>query len=260
MPETCLGCGCTCDDIEVTTGGGRIVEARHACALGVAWFGDGRVPSRVLAAGRDVALMEALDAAAALLVGARRPLVYLAPDISCETQREAIAIADVLRATVDSPTSATAMASILAAQELGRAGATLGEIRNRADVLVFWGVDPAERYPRYWSRYAPEPAGVHVPGGRGSRTVMAVDIGDARGPVDADRRIAIRPDLEVAALTRLRAAILGSDEEGVDPSSHAVAGPEPGDVQPAGQSPLEPMLRVLLGARYVAFVADAEPD
>ena len=259
MPETCLGCGCACDDIEVTTGGGRIVEARHACALGAAWFGDGRVPSRVVAAGRDVALTEALEAAAALLVSARRPLVYLAPDISCETQREAIGIADFLRATVDSPTSATAMASILAAQELGRAGATLGEIRNRADVLVFWGVDPAERYPRYWSRYAPEPAGVHVPGGRGARTVVAVDIGDARGPVDADRRVAIRPDLEVAALTRLRAAILDPDTDRRDPSSHAT-GPEPGDVHPAGQSPLEPMLPVLLGARYVAFVADAEPD
>jgi formylmethanofuran dehydrogenase subunit B len=260
MPETCLGCGCTCDDIEVTTGGGRIVEARHACALGVAWFGDGRVPSRVLAAGRDVALMEALDAAAALLVSARRPLVYLAPDISCETQREAIGIADFLRAAVDSPTSATAMASILAAQELGRAGATLGEIRNRADVLVFWGIDPTERYPRYWSRYAPEPAGVHVPGGRGARTVIAVDIGDARGPVDADRRVAIHPDLEVAALTRLRAAVLDPDADRLDPSSHAAPAPEPVDVHRSGQRLLEPVLRVLLGARYVAFVADAEPD
>lgn len=37
--------------------------------------------------------------------------IYLAPDISCETQRSAIAIADALRATVDSVTSATTMAT-----------------------------------------------------------------------------------------------------------------------------------------------------
>ena len=39
-------------------------------------------------------------------------------------------------------------AASLPAQRRGRATATLGEISNRADVLLFWGVDPAERYPR----------------------------------------------------------------------------------------------------------------
>ena len=51
---TCLGCGCACDDIDVVVRDGRIVDARNACALGVAWFGDGRVPARGRAAGRDV--------------------------------------------------------------------------------------------------------------------------------------------------------------------------------------------------------------
>ena len=55
---------------------------------------------------------------------------------------QGIALADALRATLDRVTSATAMGSIVAAQERGRAGATLGEVRNRADLLVFWGVDP----------------------------------------------------------------------------------------------------------------------
>lgn len=259
MPETCLGCGCACDDIEVTTAGGRIVEARHACPLGIAWFGDGSVPSRVRAAGRDVALTEALEAASALLAGGRRPLVYLAPDISCETQREAIGVADILRAAVDSPTSATAMASILAAQELGRAGATLGEIRNRADVLVFWGVDPAARYPRYWSRYAPEPAGIHVSGGRGSRKVIAVDVGEARGPGDADLRLAVAADEEVAALTRLRALVGDPDTARLNPLSHSVPGSDPDDARHRRQTPMTQLIDALAGARYVTFVADAEP-
>ena len=240
MPDTCLGCGCACDDIEVRTSGGRIVEARNACPLGVAWFGDGRAPNRVQIAGREATVDEALDTAVTLLAAAGRPLVYLAADVSCETQREAIAVADVLRATLDSSTSSTALGSILAAQELGRASATLGEIRNRADVVVFWGIDPGVRYPRYTTRYAPEPAGIHVPDGRRSRTVIAVDIGERRGPAEADERMTIAPEDEVAALVRLR----------------QVAGQAAPSEDSQDQSPVAR----ILGARYVAIVADAEPD
>ena len=123
---TCLGCGCACDDIGIGVHGGRIVEARQACELGVAWFGDGRVPARAMVDGRDVASDDALDAAANRLAAVARPLVYLAPDLSCEAQREGVALADRLRAALDSVTSATAIGSILAAQERGRASATGG--------------------------------------------------------------------------------------------------------------------------------------
>jgi formylmethanofuran dehydrogenase subunit B len=150
---TCLGCGCACDDIAVVVQGGRIAEAKNACALGVAWFADGTVPTATRVNGRPGTLDEALGAAATLLAGAKRPLVYLAGDISCETQRDGVAIADRLHAAVDS-LAATSAASVLAAQRRGRATATLGELRQRADLVVFWGVDPGLRYPRYASRYA----------------------------------------------------------------------------------------------------------
>jgi formylmethanofuran dehydrogenase subunit B len=202
---TCLGCGCACDDIEIILDGGRIAEARGACELGTRWFGDGRVPSRALVDGQDASMDACVAAIARQLQEATSLLVYLAPDLSCEAQREAIAIADRLRARVESVTSSAAMHGILAAQERGRAGATLGEIRNRADVMVFWGVDPAVAYPRYVTRYAPDPVGVHVPRGRADRLVIAVDVGDARGPADADRRVSVAPALEVATLTAARA-------------------------------------------------------
>ena len=232
-PKTCLGCGCACDDIDVIVRHGAIAEARHACELGLAWFGDGRAPARVRTAGRDASLDEALAAAGGMLARAERPLIYLAPDLTCEAQREAIALGDVLRATVDSMTSATALGALVAAQELGRTGATLGEIRNRADVVVFWGVDPAERYPRYWTRYAPDPVGLHVGGGRQSRKVIAVDIGDARGPADADLRVTIHPRDEVSALRTL-----GSSSAQTGPAAELAA--------------------ALVEGKYVVFVADGE--
>jgi len=239
----CLGCGCTCDDIRLRVEDDRIVAAEKACSLGVAWFGTGRVPARALENGVVSSPQQAVETMARILTGARSPLVYMAPDVTCETQRQTVAIADLLHATLDSVTSATSLASILAAQQRGRAGATLGEIRNRADLVVFWGVDPAVRYPRFQERYAPAPVGVHVPEGRRSRTVIAVDVGEQRGPSDADVRLAVAPGEEVATLVRLTAALTSTGT----PDSTA---------PPSGT--LEEMALRLRSGRYVVVVADAE--
>jgi formylmethanofuran dehydrogenase subunit B len=204
----CLGCGCACDDIGVVVEGGRIVEARNACPLGLRWFGDGSLPGAVLG-GRSNAIEDVVGEIADVLRSARAPLVYLAPDLTSEAQRAAVAIADQLHAFVDGVTSATASEGILAAQRRGRAGATLGEIRNRADVLVFWAVDPALSYPRFQSRYAPNPVGVHVPNGRADRTVIAVDVGSQRGPDDADMRIQMTADEESLFFASLRGYLAG---------------------------------------------------
>jgi formylmethanofuran dehydrogenase subunit B len=247
---TCLGCGCACDDIDVVTRDGRIDEARNACALGLRWFGDGQIPSACRANGNDAPVADAVSAAAALLRDSARPLIYLAPDISTEAQREATAIADLLRARLDSITSATASAFVLASQEHGLASATLGEIRNRADVVILWGIDLRGRYPRFTSRYAPEPAGLHVPHGVRSRTVIAVDVGAATSSIDADHRVAIDQDAELAMLTALEALVrapAGSAQRLAVPSS--VAWEQARALAPA-----------LMAARYIAFVFDAERD
>jgi len=112
---TCLGCGCACDDITVVVQQDRIAEARNACALGAAWFGDGRIPQDVRVNGRPAPLEQALGEAARTLGTAQRPLVYLAADLSCEAQREAVALSDRLGAMLDSVTAAAA-AGVLAAQ------------------------------------------------------------------------------------------------------------------------------------------------
>jgi formylmethanofuran dehydrogenase subunit B len=235
----CMGCGCTCDDIRLRIQGETLVAAEHACALGLAWFGTGVVPAQVLEDGSASTLERAVERMAQLLTEARAPLVYLAPDVTCETQRQAVAIADLLRATLDSVTSATALSSILAAQQRGRAGATLGEIRNRADVVVFWGVDPAARYPRFQERYAPDPEGVHVPEGRRSRTVIAVDVGQQQGPADADVRVSVAPGDEVATLVRV-AALLSSS------------------APPSSTDALDALAMRLRQGRYVVVVAEAD--
>src|SRR5215831_4270123 len=246
---TCLGCGCACDDIEVVVAGERIVDARNACQLGRRWFGDGHVPSAIRVDGTDVGLAQAVGSAAAWLCEAARPLVYLAPGLSCEAQREAVATADLLRARLDSVTSSTALASMLASQERGSASATLGEIRNRADVVVFWGVDLEARYPRFALRYAPGPAGVHVPDGRRSRTVIAVDVGRAIATVGADVRVVIDAADELPTLSAIETFVRSPDASGVFAS-----------FSDRLRSTAREIATALLSARYTALVYDAEAD
>jgi formylmethanofuran dehydrogenase subunit B len=231
---TCLGCGCACDDIGLVVKRGRIVEAHNACALGTAWFGDGVVPAEIRVDGRAASLDQAIGKIAALLLGAHRPLVYIAGDLSCEAQREAVAIADRLHAAVDS-LAATAADSVLAAQRRGRASATLGEIRERTDLIVFWGVDPSERYPRFSARYAERSGGARP-------TVVSADVGAHRGPQDADLRVAIAAADEVDALGLMRATVGGRDLGAGERFRPAIE-----------------LARRMMQAKYVAIVVDGEP-
>jgi len=246
---TCLGCGCACDDIEVVVANDRIIDARNACPLGRGWFGDGQAPSATRVDGVDVSLEQAVSSAVTRLCQAARPLVYLAAGLSCEAQREAVAIADILRARLDSVTSSTALLGTLAGQERGSASATLGELRNRADVLVFWGIDLEGRYPRFASRYAPGPPGIYVPDGRRSRTVIAVDVGRATATVDSDVRIAIEAADELATLTALEAFVRSPDA----PGNYA-------SLADGVRSTARELATALLAARYTALVYDAEGD
>jgi formylmethanofuran dehydrogenase subunit B len=241
---TCLGCGCGCDDIAVTMRDGRIVETSPPCPVGRAWFGDGSVPWEVLQDGKPAGLEETLTRAADLLLKSRgRVLVYIGPDISTQAQAGALALADLLQATVDTATSNTAAAGLLAAQRRGRATATLGEVRNRGDVVVFWGTDPAGRYPRFESRYAPEPAGTQVPNGRASRFVIAVNVGADKAPSGADLTLTLEPQDEIAALSLMRSAILDR---------------RPAELAPRLQEAVDLVPR-LTAARYVVLIHDAEP-
>ena len=241
---TCLGCGCACDDIAVTVRDGRIVETSPPCPVGRSWFGDGIIPWDVLRAGKPTPFDEALNEASNLLSQSQgHVLVYLGPDLSSQAQRIALGIADLLHATVDTATSDTAAAGLISGQRRGRATATLGEIRNRADVLLFWGVDPTRRYPRFLSRYALEPAGTQVPNGRAGRFVIAVSIGADTGPAGADTTLTLDPKEEIAALSLMRAAVLDR---------------RPPEI-PAPYNDVVTLVPRLTGARYAVVVHDAEP-
>ena len=241
---TCLGCGCGCDDIAVTVRDDRIVEVGPPCPVSRSWFSDGVVPWEVLRGGKPVELDEALGEAARLLEGeSGSVLVYIGTDLSSASQRCALGIADLLRATVDTATSSTAATGLLAVQRRGRATATLGEVRNRADVVLFWATDPTPRYPRFQARYTPKPVGTQIPNGRADRFVISVHVGSETAPLDADASLTLDATNEIAALSLMRAAVAGNSlGDLTTPLKDAVA-----------------LVPRLTGARYAVLIHDAEP-
>jgi formylmethanofuran dehydrogenase subunit B len=240
---TCLGCGCACDDVSVTVRDGRITEVGPVCPIGRAWFGDGSIPLEARSSGQAVSLDQAVREIAQLLLKARgQLLVYIGPDLTSQAQRQAVALADMLGATVDSATSATAATGLLAAQRRGRAGATFGEMRNRADVVLFWGIDPAKDYPRFMARCI-DPAGTHVPEGRKGRTIIGVSVGADSAPRGADLSLSLEPGQEISALSFMRASL-----QGYTPKSTTAVMAEALKIADR-----------LAKARYAALVHDAEP-
>ena len=206
---TCASCGCLCDDIELHAEDGRIVRAERACQLGREWFfgyhGDGQ--DTALVDGRPAPMDDAIETAAGILADANLPLIYGLGNSTCESQRAAIMLAEDIGGVVDTHTSMTHGPSKLAAQLVGKITCTLGEVRNRADLVIYWGTNPVETHPRHLTRYAYTPSGRFVPGGRYDRTMILVDVQPTLSARVADQFLQIQPGTDFELLTVLRAIV-----------------------------------------------------
>jgi formylmethanofuran dehydrogenase subunit B len=198
-----VGCGCVCDDIEVTVEQGRLAGLTGTCPLGDSWFAErgGDRPPVAQLDGRTVSLDEAADAAAAILGQARAPLVYGLGQTSCEAQRRAVALAEAIGAVVDPAGSSAAQTAY---QAIGSSTATFGEIRDRAELVVVWRADPVLTHPRLLSRLRLDRAG------RGSRALVVVDAERTATAEEADAFNALDPARDFEALSMLRALVAGA--------------------------------------------------
>jgi formylmethanofuran dehydrogenase subunit B len=149
----------------------------------------------------------AITAAAQILARADLPLVYGLGNSTTESQRAAILLAEEIGGIVDSHTSLTHGPSKIGAQLVGKVTCTLGEVRNRADLLIYWGTNPVETHPRHLTKYTYTPRGKHVPGGRHDRTMLVIDVRETLSARAADRFLQIRPGMDFELLTVLRALV-----------------------------------------------------
>jgi formylmethanofuran dehydrogenase subunit B len=198
----CPVCGCVCDDLRVTTAGGAVAAVERACRLSEPWFlaqRGGQVPEAFVG-GRPATLGEAVAAVAALLRPSRRPVIFGLSRSTTAGQRAAVALADRLGAVIDTTASTGHAPSILALQQVGESTCTLGEVKQRADLVLFWGCDPVTTHPRHLERYVPPTA-----------EVVAIDAVETATARIAGRFLPVDPGRDWELLWALRQLVAGFD-------------------------------------------------
>jgi formylmethanofuran dehydrogenase subunit B len=214
---TCTFCGCVCDDITLKVKGEQIVEAKSACVLGKAWFLNHEPEHRpsCLVDGKPASVEDGVRRAAEILTEAKYPITYGLSDTTSEAQRVAVSITDWAGGIVDTTTSVCHGPSGMAFQGVGEVTCTLGEIKNRGDLIIFWGSNPAESHPRHFTKYSLMTKGLFTPRGRKDRTCVLVDVRRTKSAKAADIFLRVKPRSDFEALWTLRA--LAKDIE-LDPA------------------------------------------
>jgi formylmethanofuran dehydrogenase subunit B len=96
---------------------------------------------------------EAVHKAAEILANANYPILYGWSSTNCEAQRVGVELAEEIGGVLDNTSVVCHGPSILSVQEVGISTCTLGQIRHRADLIIYWGCDPWSAHPRHLERY-----------------------------------------------------------------------------------------------------------
>ncbi len=186
----CPFCACLCDDLVITVVNNEIKEIRNACRLGVAKFractctythARTQASQRLKCprvGGRSSSYDDAIAEATEILRRADKPLIYGLCNSSYEAQRVALAIAMRKRGVLD--ISESICHNILytgsGLKKYPFYYALLDEIREKANVIVYWGSNPVVSHPRHLSRYSVYPTGRYAMRGVTDREVIAIDV------------------------------------------------------------------------------------
>jgi formylmethanofuran dehydrogenase subunit B len=158
---------------------------------------------------------------------------------STDGQRAACELADFIGATIDTTASIGHGPSITAFQNAGESTSTLGEVRHRSDLVIYWGCDPLTTHPRHMERIV-NASGMAVPEGRKGRHVVVVDSALTATSATADTFLQIEKGCDFEVLWTLRAIVKGV----------------PVDVASVGGIPMEALRRLadrMKGAHYGAM-------
>jgi formylmethanofuran dehydrogenase subunit B len=236
-PLVCAGCSLLCDDVAVADG-----RFDPACSLGADWYAarsageqapgprgssdspeppeppEPREPPEATVAGEPADVDAALGRAAELLRGGRRPLVHGFAGATVEDARAAVALADHLGAIVAAGGLGGPWPGAPAFPLRGASTATLGEIRDRSELVVVWREDPETTHPRLLERLGLRGAGSGANGRAraGERTLAVLDDRDTPTARLADLRLSWSPERDGEALSALHLLARGRTDPDID--------------------------------------------
>lgn len=215
----CPFCGTLCDDLEVelSEDGKKILNVYNACAIGAAKFLHSQASDRITrprmrqedGSWKEVSYEEAIEYTANILNNAKKPLMYGWSSTSCDAQGVGSELGELTGAMMDNTATVCHGSTLIAVQDVGVPGCTLGEVRNRADRIVFWGCNPAHAHPRHMSRYSIYPRGFFTGKGSKSRKMYVVDPRKTDSADMADVHLQIEQGRDYELLDALRVALKG---------------------------------------------------
>lgn len=216
----CPFCGTLCDDIKVVMDGNNIVDTLNACAIGNEKFKSAQDGHRIMhpmerednsTQFTPVSIDYAVEKAAQILANAKRPLFYGWSSTSCEAQEIGNELAEVCGGVTDNTASVCHGPSVMAIQTVGAPCCTLGEVKNRADLIIYWGCNPIHAHPRHMSRYTTYPRGFFTERGFKDRTVVVVDPRPTDSAKQANIFVQVEQGKDYEVLDALRTVTRGED-------------------------------------------------
>jgi formylmethanofuran dehydrogenase subunit B len=173
----CTGCGLLCDDIEVESEKNVINKVYTACRVGVAHMKEARSEANFLVDNKPVDEATAISEAVSILKNAKNPLIFGLGNSSDETQKLAIELAKKTNAILDDTSSFCLGPLVEALIQDKLKTCTLDDVRNKADVIIYWGTDPSDSRPRHLSKHSYFPRGSEKQRGwEEERTAIAIDV------------------------------------------------------------------------------------
>ncbi|MEM4250682.1 MAG: formylmethanofuran dehydrogenase subunit B [Candidatus Bathyarchaeia archaeon] len=214
----CTVCGCCCDHLEVVVEENRIVNVRNACAMSsskLLGYMNERITKPMMRGKMGLSectYERAIDATARILARSRSPLLYGWSLTSCEAVEVGVELAEETGGFIDNTTSTCHGPTILGVHEIGESSCTLGEVRHRADLVVYWGSNPVHAHPLHISRYAVTCKGRFRPS-RAERRLVVLDVRRTDTAKMADVFIQVRPNEDYELMCALTAAVRGDEIE-----------------------------------------------
>jgi formylmethanofuran dehydrogenase subunit B len=213
----CPCCGNLCDDNEVYVEDNKIVKVRTECAVSSSKFlnysKERNIKPLVRVDGqlKPTTLEDAIERVARMLVEAEYPLLYGWSNTSCEAQKKGIELAEEVGGVIDNTTTVCHGPSILGVQDLGDPSCTLGEVKARADLIVYWGCNPSSAHPRHMKRYSALTKGrFRAPE---QRKVVVVDVRKTPTARNATLFIQVKPNQDYELMAALKMLLQNEEIE-----------------------------------------------
>ena len=162
---TCPFCSLLCDDLTVRAHKHQLSVSANACRLARQGFSAPPPASGASVRGAPATVGQALSATAKLLRKSRKPLIAgLGTDVN--GVRAALQLAEKTDAALLHSREGHARHNLKALQARGGIAATLAEVKNRADAIIFIGHNVTGDYPRFIERFINAPHSLFAGTGR----------------------------------------------------------------------------------------------